>query len=200
MRHVDEGDTVHVVFLADCVSSRSEAKTDDVSNRIAASKKAQNILGIASSTFLGLPDNRLDSIPLIEVVRPLETLLHHLEPQTIYTHHNGDLNVDHRVAHQAVLTACRQLPHSTVKQILSFEIMSSTEWNSLGGEAFQPNWFVNITGYLDRKMAALEAYTNEIRSEPHSRSKEHILSLARHRGYSVGIPAAEAFMAIRCVN
>lgn len=196
-RHVAEGDIVHAVFLADGVRSRPGIEPSELNERMAACEKARQILGITSNTYLGLPDNRLDDLPLIDVVQPLEALLQRLAPHTVYTHHQGDLNVDHRIAHQAVVTACRPLPRCSVKHILAFEIMSSTEWNSADGAAFQPNWFVDISDYLDTKLAALEAYAVEMRSPPHSRSIEHLGTLAKHRGYSVGIQAAEAFTLVR---
>jgi LmbE family N-acetylglucosaminyl deacetylase len=199
-RHVAEGDTVHVVFLADGVSSRQGAASQELERRLAATEQARQVLGIASTTFLGLPDNRLDSLPLIEVIRPLEQAIRQINPQTIYTHHYGDLNIDHRIAHQAVMTACRATPESSVREILTFEVMSSTEWSSVGLAPFLPNLFIDITAYMAIKLQALEAYKIEMRTAPHSRSTEHLNILARHRGHSVGVAAAEAFMVMRMVR
>lgn len=199
-RHVAEGDTVHAVFLADGVSSRQGADSHELERRLAASEQARQVLGIASTTFLGLPDNRLDSLPLIEVIQPLEKVIRQINPQTIYTHHYGDLNVDHRVAHQSVMTACRAIPGSLVREILTFEVMSSTEWSSVGLAPFLPNLFVDISAYLAIKVQALDAYALEMRPAPHSRSMEHLDVLARHHGHCVGVAAAEAFMVMRMVR
>ncbi len=196
-RHVAEGDTVHAVFLADGVSSRQGADAHELEQRLAAAEQARQVLGIATTTFLGLPDNRLDSLPLIDVIQPLETVIRQIKPQVIYTHHYGDLNVDHRIAHQAVMTACRPIPECSVKEIYAFEVMSSTEWNSFGLMPFLPNFYVDISGYLKIKLQALEAYTLEMRPMPHSRNKDHLMALARHHGHCVGLDAAEAFMVIR---
>jgi len=199
-RHVAEGDTVHTVFLADGVSSRQGADLDDLSQRLAATEQARQILGITSNTFLGLPDNRLDGMPLIEIVQALEQVIGKINPQVVYTHHYGDLNVDHRIAHQAVMTACRPMPKSTVKEIYAFEVMSSTEWASVGLRPFLPNLFVDISGYLATKLKALQAYALEMRPAPHSRSLAHLTSLAWHRGHGMGVDAAEAFMVMRVVR
>jgi LmbE family N-acetylglucosaminyl deacetylase len=199
-RHVAEGDTVHAVFLADGVSSRHDADTDDLARRLAATEQARQILGISTITFLGLPDNRLDGMPLIEVIQPLAHVIDQGKPQIIYTHHFGDLNVDHRIAHQAVMTACRPTPDCMIREIYAFEVMSSTEWSSVGLMPFLPNLFVDISDFLATKMHALEAYALEMRSSPHSRSLEHIAELARHHGHCVGVPAAEAFMAMRVIR
>ena len=199
-RHVAEGDTVHAVFLADGVSSRQGAGADEMDRRLSASEQARKALGITTTNFLGLPDNLLDSLPLIEVIRPLETVIRQLNPLIIYTHHYGDLNNDHRIAHQAVMTICRPTPESSVKEIYAFEVMSSTEWNSVGLAPFLPNLFVDISGYLHAKLKALEAYGLEMRPTPHSRSMEHLTALAQHRGHSVGVDAAEAFMVMKILR
>lgn len=199
-KHVAAGDKVHVVFVADGVTSRGGAGDEDLVRRQRATESARNILGISTMAFLDLPDNRLDSLPLLDIVQPLEAIIGKLAPEIIYTHHYGDLNVDHRLAHQAVMTACRPLPGGTVREILAFEVMSSTEWSSAGLAPFLPNYFVDISAHIEVKMQALDAYELEMRVPPHSRSIEHLRCLANHRGYCVGVDAAEAFMVMRVLR
>lgn len=199
-RHVAEGDTVYAVFMADGVSSRAQADQEDLENRNAAAERAREILGIQENFYLGLPDNRLDSLPLIEVVQRLEPIIRKLQPNIIYTHHHGDLNVDHRITHQVVLTACRPMPGSRVQAIYAFEVMSSTEWATPIAEPFLPNHYVDISDQINTKMDALRAYQLEMRDAPHSRSFEHLSHLAQHRGYTVGVMAAEAFVVVRTVR
>jgi len=199
-KHATEGDQVHVVFVADGVTSRNGAEPTDLLQRQQATERARCILGISSITFLNLPDNRLDGLPLLDVVQPLEALIGNLAPDIVYTHHYGDLNVDHRIVHKAVMTACRPMPGSTVREIFAFEVMSSTEWASPGLAPFLPNFFVDITAQLESKMQALEAYMLEMRTSPHSRSLEHMRCLAEHRGFCVGSAAAEAFMVMRVLR
>ena len=199
-RHVAEGDTVHAVFLADGVSSRLDADAHVLEQRLAATEQARQVLGIATTTFLGLPDNRLDSRPLIEVIQQLERVIRQINPHVIYTHHYGDLNVDHRVAHQAVMTACRPTPECTVKEIYAFEVLSSTEWGSVGLNPFLPNLYIDISDYMKIKLHALQAYKVEMRPAPHTRSVEHATALAQHRGYSAGVSAAEVFMVLRVIR
>lgn len=199
-RHVAEGDTVYAVFMADGVSSRTQADREDLANRNAAAEQAREILGIQENIYLGLPDNRLDSLPLIEVVQRLEPIIRKLQPDIIYTHHHGDLNVDHRITHQAVLTACRPMPGNSVQAIYAFEVMSSTEWASPFDEPFVPNHYVDISTQINTKMDALRAYQLEMRDAPHSRSLEHLVQLAHHRGHTVGLMAAEAFVSVRTIR
>ena len=199
-RHVAEGDKVHAVFMADGVNSRQDVVAEDLQQRMAAAKCAHKILGLQRVEYLDLPDNRMDSLPLLDVVQALERVVQSVAPQIIYTHHHGDLNIDHRITHQAVMTACRPLPGSPVREIYSFEVLSSTEWATPQQEPFLPNVFVDISDFLEIKRKALQAYQLEMRLAPHSRSIEHAEHIARHRGYSVGVAAAEAFVAIRLMR
>lgn len=199
-RHVAEGDAVHVVFLSDGVSAREGADAAALARRMAATDEAMQILGVRKKFLLGLPDNRLDSLPLLDVIQPLERLIDVLKPEMVYTHHHGDLNVDHRIANKAVLTACRPMPGCSVKEIYAFEVVSSTEWNSPSYDVFAPQRYVDVSEYWDVKIAALKAYESEMREAPHARCLENVKALAIHRGCSVGIGAAEAFMVIRIMS
>jgi LmbE family N-acetylglucosaminyl deacetylase len=121
-----------------------------------------------------------------------------MQPTVIYTHHGGDLNVDHRIVHQAVMTALRPMPSSIYKAIYAFEVASSTEWASSAiGEPFRPDHFVCIETTLQRKIEALHAYDQEMRDFPHARSYDALRALAILRGSSVGLPAAEGFVTLR---
>ena len=193
-----EGAHVHVAFLADGVFSRPgdpEARRDELAARRSAAKAACHILGVQSVSFGDFPDNRMDTVAMLDVARAVETLIADHVPDTIYTHHAGDVNVDHQVIHAAVVTACRAQRGHPVKTVLSFEIPSSTEWQFAGSApCFAPNWFVDIASTIDRKMAALEAYAMELREWPHPRSARGVEHLARWRGATIGVDAAEAFV------
>lgn len=199
-RHVAEGDRVYVVFMADGVGSRGLDRSDELQQRNQVRDEAIKILGVADSHALAFPDNRMDSVPLLDVVQALEPIIEQVQPMRVYTHHHGDLNVDHRVTHQAVMTACRPIPGSSVREIFTFEVMSSSEWATHSFVPFVPNAFVDISDYLPKKLEALAAYGMEMRLAPHSRSVDHIESLARHRGSCVGVEAAEAFELIRILQ
>lgn len=195
-RHVANGDDVHLLFMTDGVSSREMVEEDAV-ERLSAAQQAAAILGVKSSTNLNFPDNSMDVLPLLDIVKEVETSITAIQPEIIYTHHIGDLNVDHQVTHKAVMTACRPQPNFCVKSIYAFEVLSSTEWQTPGLMTFLPTVFIDITDYLSTKIKASEAYSEEMREVPHSRTIDHIRLLAQHRGYCVGIQAAEAFMLVR---
>jgi LmbE family N-acetylglucosaminyl deacetylase len=201
-RHVAEGDSVHVLFMANGVGARfgdGEAPLD-FEERNLAKTRALELLGVRSDRSFDFPDNRMDRVALLDIVKPLEEFIHSIGPDTIYTHHCGDLNVDHRLTHQAVLTACRPQPGLRIQEILTFEIVSSTEWGDGGQQLFNPNAFIEITAHWEKKVDALKAYALEMREAPHSRSVDHLEVLARHRGACVGVQKAEAFVLVRRIS
>ncbi len=194
----DEGADIHVAFLADGVFARGDdkkQKLDELYARRAAAQKASQILGVNSLSFGEYPDNRMDTIALLNITKAVEALIFECQPETVFTHHAGDVNVDHRRVHEAVVTACRPQRGHPVKTLLCFEIASSTEWQLPGSApTFTPNWFVDISKTFDRKQAALDAYAAELRNWPHPRSRQGVDHLAHWRGATVGVDAAEAFM------
>jgi LmbE family N-acetylglucosaminyl deacetylase len=199
-RHIAEGDTVQVVFMADGLTSRRDAATAETQQREKARDEALDILGISKFYALNFPDNRMDSVPLLDVVQELERIIERVQPTRVYTHHHGDLNVDHRITHQAVMTACRPVPSCSVREIFTFEVMSSTEWATFGFPHFAPTMFVDIADFLQIKLKALMAYDIEMRPSPHSRSISHLEALAIHRGNYVGLVVAEGFETIRFIS
>lgn len=200
VNHVTDGDRVYTVFLADGVTSRQGSVTGELKQRNKAADAALDILGVEESFMLGFPDNKLDSVPLLELVQALEDIVNQVEPDIIYTHHVGDLNIDHRIAHQATLTAIRPLPGSTIRQVYAYEVLSATEWNTPGINPFLPNVFVDISSSIEKKITALEAYELEMRPPPHSRSTINSKRIAELRGNAVGVEFAEAFMLIRMIR
>lgn len=199
-RHVQSRDEVHVLILAEGLTSRDkererDKRADELSALAQAAREAGRILGVQSVELHDFPDNRMDSLELLDVVKVIEAAIDKYKPDAVYTHHAGDVNIDHRIVHQAVVTACRPLPGQCVKTLLFFEVLSSTEWQTPGSApAFMPNYFVEISDFLDKKLKALEAYRNEMRDWPHPRSLKAVEHLARWRGASAGVEAAEGFI------
>lgn len=204
--HAAAGDTVHLLILAEGVTSRRDSRdtTADagrLEDLAAAAREANHVLGVSSVTLLKLPDNRLDTLPLVDLVKIVEQQIAQLVPDTVYTHHWGDLNADHRLVHQAVLTACRPLPGHPVKRLLYFEVPSSTEWQAPApGLSFMPNWYLDVSATMPLKLQALERYRSEMHDWPHPRSCRAVEHLARWRGASVGVEAAEAFVLGRVLS
>jgi len=202
-RHAAAGDEVQVLIVAEGATSRQlqrdrDQATDELLALAQAAHQAGAILGAQGVELLDLPDNRLDSIDRLDLIQQIEERIVRHQPKVVYVHHAGDVNVDHRRLHEAMVTACRPMPGQPVRRLLSFEVASSTEWQPPGSApAFQPNWFVDISDQWPRKRQALEAYAHEMRPWPHARSIEALEHLARWRGAQVGVEAAEAFCLLR---
>jgi N-acetylglucosamine malate deacetylase 1 len=191
-RLVGAGAEASLLTLTGVTSSRAAPLAADVEAEQAA---AVRVLGIARSRRLAFPDNRLDTVPLLELVREVERE-QAFAPDLVLTHAPGDLNVDHRLAHQATLTAFRPAG-APGPRLLAFETLSSTEWQDPALVLFRPNCWVDISAHLATKLAAMRCYASELRAPPHPRSLEGISAKARSRGFEVGVAAAEAFHIIR---
>jgi N-acetylglucosamine malate deacetylase 1 len=199
-RHADAGDAVDILFVSDGVGARA-GSTADLDRRCKSARAAAEILGARPPYFLNLPDNRLDSVPLLDIIKAIEKFVFELSPTRVYTHHSGDLNIDHRLVHEAVVTACRPISESHVRYLFAFEVLSSTEWGTHAGEAqFWPDHFVDVHNQMDRKLAALAAYAEEMHPFPHPRSIEAVRALATMRGATAGLEAAEGFLTIRVIE
>lgn len=197
-RLIRQGWEVHALIVAEGATSRAqqrdtEANQDELAALHCAAHRAAAIIGYTSLQLGDLPDNRMDCVDLLDVVKRIENAIATLRPVRVYTHHGGDVNIDHQVLHRAVVTACRPLPGALVREIFFFETPSSTEWSVGVANAFLPNCFSDIEDTLEIKLAALQAYASEMRAFPHPRSIEAVTLLARWRGACSGFNSAEAF-------
>jgi N-acetylglucosamine malate deacetylase 1 len=198
-RHADMGDRVHLLILATGLAARSlgnEVSKEDLSRLREDALASAKIMGVTVTEFGEFPDNRMDTVALLDVVKRVEQFLDQTKATTIYTHHAGDMNIDHTVVARAVMTACRPLPSSTVRRLYSGEILSSSEY-APAEDRFIPTKYVDIDAYLGRKCQAMKCYRSEIREAPHPRSVESIVALAQLRGTEVGLKAAEGLRLMR---
>lgn len=193
---------VSTLILGEGVTSRIRAFTQKTKAELSMLRDdiitANMVLGVKNVYAENLPDNKFDTIPLLDITKIIEKHVEKIQPEIVYTHHYGDLNIDHRIVFNAVLTACRPLVNCSVKKILSFEVPSSTEWNANNPiNSFNPTVFENIHKTMNKKIEAMSSYRNEIRTCPHPRSAEKIKALAEIRGSNSGMEFAEAFVLIR---
>ncbi len=192
---------VHIAILGEGITSRFADRSEVDPTQLNAIKRhaeaAAAIVGALTVSFEDLPDNRFDTIPLLEIIKRVERLVATHLPHTVFTHHPGDLNIDHQTTFRAVLTATRPLASTSVRNLYSFEIASSTEWAFQRYGAFKPNYFIDVAETLEQKIDALRCYGDEMKDFPHPRSVDALLAIARRWGAVVGVHAAEAFEVIR---
>ncbi len=199
-----EGYEVFTLILGEGVRSRYDQDVDDTNieeslkNLKKQALEANRILGVKEVFFSDFPDNRFDSVDLLDIVKVVERFKKEVKPQIIFTHSKADLNIDHRITYKAVVTATRPMPGASVKAVCSFEVLSSTEWNY--PQEFSPNLYFDISDTIGLKLEAMEAYSSELREFPHPRSLEGIKVKATQRGMEVGLKYAEAFEVVRDVR
>lgn len=195
-RHVAAGDACTIAIVADSGSARYDAET--IARVRACAQRASQRLGVSDVRFGGLPDQALETIPVITITRWIGQLAAELRPEWVYTHHRGDINRDHQLVAEATLTALRPYAAPFAKRILAFETPSATEWAGPHAEqAFIPNVYCDVSGHLAAKLAAVAEYETELRPAPHPRSLEALRIRAAHWGSVIGVAAAEPFALLR---
>ena len=197
-RHVEAGGEVSVLILSEGEEAKVEAPRSD--HRLQSAREAAAIMGTNDVEVLGFPDQRLDTVPFIDLIKPIEAAILRLRPQVVYTHHGGDANTDHQVAFKAAYAACRPMSSfgASVERLLTFETPSSTEQApQLGPYIFGPTCFVDVEPTWETKIRALGCYASEMIGGIHPRSFEYVEALARMRGGHAGLRLAEAFVVVR---
>ena len=206
------GNNVKIVIMATGIKARrsknysncekyeiDEKISNDLDSQIQLlrkeSIKSSKILGAKSINFLNFPDNEMDTVSLLEVTKSIEKIIRDFKPEVVYTHTNFDVNIDHRICNQATLVATRPQAKNKVKQVISYEVPSSTEWYF--PSSFSPNVFVNISNEINAKKNALKCYSNEIQNFPHPRSIEAMDAISKKWGSVSGFKYAEAFYLLR---
>lgn len=198
---------VHVVILGEGITSRSDTRDTALwENELATHrqniKNAQAAIGYQSLSIYDFADNRFDTVALLDIIKVIEKEKAAFKPEIIFTHHGGDVNVDHQKTFEAVITACRPMAQEHVKSIITFETPSGTEWRaSTDPRHFVPNIFIAVAQEnIQAKIKGMESYEFEKREYPHPRSPEALKIQAQRWGVSVGCAFAEAFCLVRNIS
>ena len=204
-RLTNEMKDVCVAILGEGITSRYDQREQADQGLVEKlgdrSRQVSKFLGVKELFLFDLPDNRFDTVPLLDITKIIENLVNRLRPEIIYTHHGGDLNIDHAITHRAVLTATRPVEKCPVKELYTFEVPSSTDWAfNQFKPVFHPNVFVDISASLETKIKAMQIYESELRHFPHPRSSQALCVIAERWGSGVGLQAAEAFQLVRSIK
>lgn len=196
-----------VVILGEGITSRSDERdaerwNEELRTHKENIKTASEAIGYHETLSFDFPDNRFDSVALLDIIKVVEREKQVFEPEVIFTHHGGDVNIDHQRTFEAVVTACRPMEHECVKTIITFETPSGTEWRAPSDPRhFLPNMYVSFTeADLNKKILGMEAYEFEKRPFPHPRSPKALTIQANRTGVIVGKEYAEAFCIIRSID
>ena len=199
--------TTHVVILGEGITSRSDVRDVKIWEKQLMThreniKNAQRAIGYHSTSIFDFPDNRFDTVALLDIIKVIEKEKTVFQPEIIFTHHGGDVNIDHQRTFEAVITACRPMEDEKVKSIITFETPSGTEWRSpTDPQHFLPNLFFSVSeANINAKIEGMESYEFERREYPHPRSPEALKIQAQRWGVMVGTNFAEAFCLVRSIN
>ena len=127
----------------------------------------KEVLGLVESRQLGFPDQRLDTLSLLDLIAPLERVVRDVRPSVVYCQFGSDANRDHELLFRAALVATRPL-ESFIEAVYVFDTASSTEWGY--PRSFVPDTWVDISQTLEQKLCAMACYESEVRPYPHPRS------------------------------
>jgi len=195
-KHSKQGDDVYLCIVTKAYPP--DWPEDEIEERQEEVLRVNKVLGIKKTRFLDLPTVKLDTISQKELNDLIAQVVNEIHPEVLYIPHRGDVNNDHRLVFDAAMVATRPKPGSLTRKVLCYEALSETEWGKPGMEnAFIPNVYVDISETLEVKLGAMSEYKSELKEFPHPRSLEAISALAKLRGTSVGVAAAEAFMLVR---
>ncbi len=198
---IKDGDEAYTLILSKGKQSRGATSSDEIALLSDEMTQANNLIGIKKVFQFNFPDNMFDSIPMLDIVQVIEKIKYDIKPNIIFTHHFGDINIDHQIVYKAVLTATRPIKDEPVKTIYTMEIPSSTEWNAFTKDtAFIPNVFFDITNTIDLKVDAMAIYDSELREYPHPRSLKYLKELAHINGVKVGVRYTENFYLVRSIR
>lgn len=202
----EQGVIAHVVILGEGITSRSDTRNPEIwKDQLAQHRKnvesARLCIGYQSVHTYDFADNRFDSHDLLDIVKVIEKEKEAFQPDVIFTHNGSDLNIDHQLTFQAVMTATRPMADEIVKMVVCFETPSATEWQANNHpQHFAPNLYMSVSKEdLDAKIKGMAAYEFESRPYPHPRSSKALEVLAQYRAVQVGVEYAEAFQIIRCI-
>ena len=197
-RHADDGDAVRIVCVTDGSSTQYPGDADIRARKDDEARRAAAELGVDDYVHLDLPDMRLDTLPHVEINGVVETQVQEFRPQVVYTP-QPDVNRDHRALFESVSVATRPVPGMPVRRVLTYAPTSSTEWTPAATNWFVPNWYVDISGTLERKLRAFACYETERREYPHPRSERALRAHAELYGANVGCEYAEPFVLARAL-
>ncbi len=197
-RMAGEGHRVIPVIVCENASVRYDSHMQSVLEENAIT--SADILGMQPPVFLRMPDQKLDTFSALEMAQAIERAFEETKPEVVFTHHGGDINMDHRVLFEATMVATRPTPGNRVRTVFTYETISSTEWAAPGYHSvFTPNTFYDVSSTLALKIKAFSVYESEVKEYPHPRSLEGIEIRAKDWGTRVGRHAAEAFQLVRSV-
>ncbi|OYQ32105.1 GlcNAc-PI de-N-acetylase [Flavobacterium cyanobacteriorum] len=200
LKHIANGDKVYWLIITNVFEEQGFTK-ERVESRQEEIRKVERMFGITKTFMLNYPTMTLSSSSVIKMVPQISKVFMEVKPEIIYSLNRSDAHSDHRVIFDATIACTKSFRYPFIKQILMYECISETEFApALHEKAFIPNYYVDITDYLDKKLEIMKVFESEIAPAPFPRSLENIRALAHFRGASAGVHYAEAFQLLKFID
>ena len=200
LKHKKNGDKIYWLITTNIFEEQGFSK-ERVFSRQREIEKVSEALGAEKVFMLNYPTMSLSTSTLIEMVPKLSKIFTEIEPEIIYCLNRSDAHSDHRITFDAVMACTKSFRYPFIKQVLMYECISETEFApQLPEKVFIPNYFVDISSFLEEKMNLMKIYESELGNHPFPRSLKNIEALASFRGASVGVEYAEAFQLIKYID
>jgi len=200
LKHLKNGDEVHWLIVTD-VFEREGFSIGRVLSRKKEIENVSKLFSFKSVYNLGYPTMKLDDTILFELVNKISLIFQELQPETIYVMNRSDAHSDHRIVFDAVMSCTKSFRYPYVKKVLMYECLSETEFAPILPErVFQPNYFVDISDFLNKKIEIMKIFDSELGEHPFPRSIKNIEALATYRGATIGVKYAEAFQMIKYID
>ena len=196
LRRKSEGADIAWMIVTE-ISEAEGWSAEQVVRRSAEVEKAAKFFGFSQVFHLAFPAAKLDQVAIGRLVQRMSDVFKSYEPEEVFVPHRSDVHTDHRIVFDAAASCSKWFRYPSVRRLLAYETLSETDFGLMSAAAFRPNYFVDISSFLQQKINATKIYESEFCDFPFPRSCTAIESLARVRGAASGFHAAEAFELLR---
>ncbi|MBO8164297.1 MAG: PIG-L family deacetylase [Brevibacillus sp.] len=197
LKHKHQGDQIHWLIVTG-MKKEYGYSLDQIQKRKNEIREVADAYSFSSVHLLEYPPAQLDSMPLHELIQRIHAVFEEIQPEVLYLPYPGDAHTDHRVVFEAAIACAKWFRNPYVKRVLVYETLSETDFSiQPDRQRFHPNYYVDITPFLESKIQIMRVYASEMSDFPFPRSEQAIRGLSYVRGAASGCIAAEAFMLIK---
>lgn len=197
LKHKDNGDDNYWLILTN-INEENIWGIERINQRQKEIESVQEKYGFTETIKLDYNTTKLDELPYGELTEKISQVTKSIQPDIIYLHNRSDVHSDHRISFEAIISAIKSFNNPFINKVYMYETISETDFApALQENAFLPNYYVDITNYMDKKIEIMKIFSSEIKEHPFPRSEKNIRALATFRGAQCNSEYAEAFMLLK---
>ena len=201
LKKKDQGNVIGWLIMT-TMDEKNGWNKDQIDTRSQEINSVRIGLGINNTKLyqLNFPTTKLDQIPISKIISKVKYVFNEFEPDEIFIPHFGDIHTDHKITFEIAASCSKWFRNKSIKRIYSYETISETEYNIKPNNNFNPNYFIDITQYMEEKLRLVNIYKSEIQKCPFPRSNEVIMALATYRGSQAGCRYAESLNLVKGIE